>query len=148
MRKLVRLLMPIVIAVVLGPLIAGLAVCLVALVTNIFDPAGAMPAADLFVMFAIYILFAYVEGAPIALLAGILVSLWMIRRPPGLLVAVVAAAAAIGIFRLAAEIAWFGPGAGSTVRNNFLLTLGLAILAAAVCWLLTRRFAIERPAAA
>ena len=141
MKKLARLLMPIVIAVVLGPLIAGLAVCLLSLVTSIFDPVGAMPAADLFAMFAIFILFAYVEGAPVALLAGVLVSLWMIRRPPGLLVAVAAAAAAIGIFRLAAEIAWLSPGAGGAVRNNFLLTLALAILAAAVCWLLTRRFA-------
>jgi MFS family permease len=123
MKTVVRLLMPIVIAVVLGPLIAGLAVCLLAVVTNIFDAAGATPAADLVGMFVIYILFTYVGGAPIALLAGVLVSIWMIWRPPGLLVAVVAAIAAIGIFRLTAETEWLSSGAGATVRNNLWPTL-------------------------
>jgi hypothetical protein len=146
MRKLVRFLMPIVIAVVLGPLIAGLAVCLFGLAVTILDPS-AVSAADLLVMSAIYIAFAYLDGAPIALLAGVLVSLWMIRRPPGLLVVVAAAVAAVGVFWLTATIGWLGLSTGITVRNNLWLTLALAAVAAAVCWLLTRRFAAELPAA-
>jgi hypothetical protein len=141
MKNLVGFLMPIVIAVVLGPLIAGLIFCVVAIVTSIFDAAGATPVADLFVMFGFYIMFAYLAGAPIALLAGLLVSIWMIRRPPGLLVAVAAAIAAVGVFRLTAEIDPMSWGAVSSVRNNLVLTLVLAVAAAAVSWLLTRRFA-------
>jgi hypothetical protein len=140
-KKLARLLLPMVIAVVLGPLVAGLAVCLLAVYTNVSDPATALPLADLFVMFAIYISFAYLEGAPIALLAGLLVSIWMLFRPPGLVVAVVAAALAVALFRLAAEFAWLGPIRGGLALNNFRLLLALAVVAAAVCWLLMRRFA-------
>ena len=141
MQRLVRLLMPIVVAGVLGPLIAGLIFCLLAVFTYLFDPSGGMPITDLFKMFGVYLIFAYFEGGPIALLAGLLVSIWMIWRPPGLAVAILAANAAIALYRLAAEIGMLGPSGGNLVINNFALTLMLAVMAASVCWLLMRRFA-------
>ena len=95
----------------------------------------------LLVMFGIYIIFAYFEGGPIALLAGLLVSIWMIRRPPGFIVAIVAAVAAVGLYRLAADIGWLSPSGGSLVVNNLALTLAVSVVAAGVCWLLMRRFA-------
>jgi hypothetical protein len=141
MKKLGRLLLPIVIAVVLGPLAAGLMFCLLAVFTFVFDQTGGLPLADLLTIFGVYIVFAYIEGGAIALLAGVLVSIWMIWRPPGVVVAIVAATAAIGLFRLAAELGFLSPSGGSLVRNNLTLALVVAVIAAGVCWLLTRRFA-------
>jgi hypothetical protein len=91
MQKLRRLLMPIVVAVFLGPLIAGLTVCVLATANNLLDPADSLPVVDLFKMFGFSIVFAYISGAGIALLAGMLVSIWMMFRPPSL-IAVIAAA--------------------------------------------------------
>jgi len=136
----IRLVMPIVVAVVLGPLIAGLVFCILATVTNLSDQTGGLPPADLFKMFAVYIIFSYFEGGAIALLAGVLVSIWMIWRPPGLIVAVVAALAAVGLYRLAADLGMLSPPADNAVRNNLALTLVVAVIAASACWLLTRRF--------
>ncbi len=140
MKRLARLLMPIVVAGVLGPLVAGLIFCLLALYTYVVDPTGTS-VADLLTMSGIYIAFAYFEGGPIALLAGLLVSIRMIRRPPGLVVAVAAAIIAVGLFRLAAQIGLLSPSGGSLVVNNFALTLAVSVVAACVCWLLMRRFA-------
>ena len=70
MQRPVRLLMPIVVAVVLGPLIAGLAVCVLATVSNLLDLADSLPMLYLFKMFGFFVVFAYIKGAGIALLAG------------------------------------------------------------------------------
>jgi hypothetical protein len=140
MKTFVRLIAPVLIAVVLGPLVAGLVFCALAVVTNVLDPATATPLADLLKMFAIYIAVAYFQGAPIAFLAGLLMSIWMIRRPPGIVPAVVAAIAAVGLFWLAADAEWLRPIGGGMVRNNLALTLAVGAVAAGACWLLTRRF--------
>ena len=136
----IRLLMPIVVAVVLGPLVAGLIFCVLAVSTNLVDQTGGLPIADIFKMFGVYVIFAYLEGGALALLAGLLVSIWMIRHPPGFVVAVVAALASVGLYRLAAEIGILSPSGANLVRNNLALTLVLAVISASVCWLLTRRF--------
>jgi hypothetical protein len=141
MNKVVRFLMPIVIAVVLGPLIAGLAVCLLLVVTNIFDPSAALPMADLFKMFGVYIIFAYLGGSAIALLAGILVSIWMIWRPPSAIVVIAAAVIATAVYMGVGALGSLGMTEWSNARSNFLFTLVLAVIAATVCWLLTRRYA-------
>jgi hypothetical protein len=135
--------MPIVIAVVLGPLIAGLAFFLFGVVSNLVthDYPVDFSDADSLKFLLLFIFFAYFEGGPIALLAGLLVSVWMIRRPPGLVVAVAAALVAIGLFRLAVEVGMFGTNGAPLARHNLVLTLVLGIVAAAGCWLLTRRFA-------
>ncbi|HLL28749.1 MAG TPA: hypothetical protein VKT73_14010 [Xanthobacteraceae bacterium] len=133
--------MPMVIAVGLGPLIAGLIFCLLAVYTNFSDPSTVLPISDLFKMFSIYIVFAYFAGGPIALLAGLIVSIWMIWRSPGLVVAIAAAIIAVCLFRLAAEIEFLSSMDSSMVYNNFVLLLVLSGVAAGVCWLLTRRFA-------
>ncbi len=140
MSRLVHLLMPIVIAVALGPLIAGLAVCLLAVASNIFDHAGSLPIADLFKMSGVYIALAYLGGGVIALLAGILVSVWMLSRPPNLLVVIVAASVATCGYLAVGALGWLGPVEYTNARSNFLFTLVLAVIAAAGCWLLTRRY--------
>jgi hypothetical protein len=143
MPKPVRLLMPIVIAVVLGPLIAGLALLLFGTVSNLVthDYPVDFSNADAFKFLLVYMLFAYYEGGPIALVAGLLVSIWMIRRPPSFVIVVAAAIVAIGLFRLAVEVGMFGTNGAPLARHNLVLTLVLGIVAAAGCWLLTRRFA-------
>jgi hypothetical protein len=140
MKKLFRFLMPIVIAVVLGPLLAGLIVCLFALSLYFFGYDNG-PLAELFSMFWVYIMFAYFEGGPVALVAGLLVSIWMIWRRPGLLVVIVAAIAAIGLCYLADGFGMFNPIGGPLVSNNLGLMLVLSVMGASVCWFLTRRFA-------
>jgi hypothetical protein len=140
MPKPVRLLMPVVIAVVLGPPIAGLAFLLFGIVSNLVTHNYPVDA-DTFKFLPLLILFAYYEGGPIALVAGLLVSIWMIWRPPGLVVVVAAAVVAIGLFRLAVEVGMFGTNGAPLARHNLVLTLVLGVVSAAGCWLLTRRFA-------
>jgi hypothetical protein len=140
MTKPVRFLIPIVIAMVLGPLIAGLAVCLLAVGTNIFDHTGTLPIADLFPMFGFYIVFAYLNGGVIALLAGILVSIWMIWRSPSAIVAIAAAMIATVGYLGVSALGFLGLAEWSNARSNFLFTLVLAVIAADGCWLLTRPF--------
>ena len=140
MNKLVRFLLPIVIAVVLGPLIAGLAVTLLAVANNIFSHAGTLPWAGLFKMSGVYIVFAYYMGGPIALLAGLLVSLWTVRRPPNLIVVIAAAVIATALYMGVGALGVLGPVEFTNARSNFLSTLVLAVIAATGCWLLMRRF--------
>jgi hypothetical protein len=137
----IRLLMPIVIAVVLGPLIAGLAVTLFAVVTSVFDGSGAMSLSGLKELSVFYIIFAYVIGGAIALLAGILVSIWMIWYPPSAIVATAAAVIATAVYMGISALGVLGPIEENNAQNNFLFTLVFAVIAANVCWLLMRRFA-------
>jgi hypothetical protein len=132
-------LMPIVVAVGLGPLVAGLIVSLLAVSTSLFHQTGELPIVDLLGLCGVYIIFAYVEGGIVALLAGLLVSMWMVWRPASLVVAVAAALASVGLLRLAAEIGMLG-ASGDLMRTNLGLMLVLAVTAAGVCWFLTRRF--------
>ena len=139
MTKLIRFLMPIVIAVALGPLIAGLAVSIFAFGTSIFNNTGSLLMADHFKMSGVYIAFAYILGSAIAVLAGVLVSIWMIWRPPNAIVVIAAAVIAtcgyMGVGALG-----LGSAEWTNARSNFLFTLVLAVIAAAGCWFLTRRF--------
>jgi hypothetical protein len=137
-RSVVRFVVPIVVAAALGPLIAGVAVWLFAVVPDLFGPSGSL-VGDGGLLF-VYVLFAYLIGGPIALLAGFLLSLWMIRRAPSALA--VNAAAVIG------TVIWLGVAEGgfpSLVETGglrqVLFILVLAVLAANVCWFLLRRFA-------
>jgi len=135
-KKIVRLLAPIVIAVVLGPLIAGLAVTLFAVVHSVLYDTGGLSLADLKELAVFYIIFAYVIGGAIALLAGILVSIWMIWYPPGAIVANAAAAIATIVYMGIGALGVLEP-----VDSSFLFTLVFAVIAANGCWLLMRRFA-------
>ena len=132
--------MPIVIAIVLGPLIAGLAVCLLAVGTNVLDQTGSLAIVELFPMFGVYIAFAYITGGVIAFLAGALVSIWMIWRQPSAVVAVAAAVIATSGYMAVGAVGLLGPEELTNARSNFLFTLVLAVIAAAGCWALTRRF--------
>ena len=140
MTKLIRFLMPIVIAVALGPLIAGLAVSIFAFGTSIFDNTGSLPMAGIFKMSGFYIVFAYFLGSAIAVLAGILVSIWMFWRPPNAIVVIVAAVIATCGYMAVGALGFLGSEELTNARSNFLFTLVLAVIAAAGCWFLTRRF--------
>jgi hypothetical protein len=140
MTKLVRLVAPIVIAVGLGPLIAALAVCMLAVGVNLYKQTW-LSAADLFGLLKLYTIFAYLMGGVIALLAGILVSVWMIWRPPSAIVVIPAAVIATCTYLAVGAMGFLGPVQFTNARSNFLFTLTLAVIAAVGCWLLTRRFA-------
>ena len=142
-HRIATLLAPIVVAVILGPLLVGLAVWLFAVASDVFDPAGSFSLADYGGLLVFYLIMSYFIGWPIALLAGVLVSLWMVRSPPSALVvngaAVIATAAFMGVAALGA----LGPVEETNGRSNFLFTLVAALLAANVCWLLMRPFALK-----
>jgi hypothetical protein len=140
MKDFFRLVMPIVIAVALGPLIAGLAVSMFAVVINILENAGSLATADLLDLFGFYIVFAYVLGSMIALLAGTLMSIWMVWRPPNAFVAIAAAEIATCLYMGIGALGFLGPTEWTNARSNFLFTFVLAATAAAGCWFLTRRF--------
>lgn len=139
MTRLVRFMIPIVIAVVLGPLIAGLEICLLAIGATL-DQTVSTPIADLFSMFGVYILIAYLSGSVVALAAGILVSMWMLWRPPNAIVVIAAAAIATAGYLGVGALGFLSFADYSNVRSNFLFALVLAVIAAAGCWLLTSRF--------
>jgi hypothetical protein len=140
MREIFRLVMPIVIAVALGPLIAGLVVSIFAVITNILENAGSLAIVDLLDLFGFYIVFAYILGSMIALLAGTLMSVWMIWRPPSAIVAIAAAEIATCVYMGIGALGFLGPTEWTNARSNFLFTFVLATSAAAGCWFLTRRF--------
>jgi hypothetical protein len=128
-----RLVLPIAVAVGLGPLIAGLAFSLLAVVLGGFNDPTSLSDLDTFKMIIFYVMFAYIMGAPIALLAGLLVSIWMLWREPNVMVALVAAAAATSIYMGIGALGVLGPAQYTNARSNFILTLVLAELAAAGC---------------
>lgn len=144
MKRLLRLLVPIVVAGVLGPLVGSLAVWLYAAGLDAVHPTSGATMSDLFGLFALYLVFAYVLGWPIAVLAGLLMLIWMIFRAPGLVGAVVAAVAAVGLLWLAAAANLLG-SVPNLAYGMLALTLGVSVVAATVCWLLTRPLAADRP---
>jgi len=139
-----RLLAPIVVALVLGPLVAALAVWLFAIALDLFGPAASLSLADAGGLLVFYVIMAYFIGWPIALLAGVLVSLWMIRRSPSALAVNAAAVIATGVFMAVAATGVLGPVEETNGRSNFWFTLVLAVVAANICWLLMQRFAVKR----
>jgi len=140
MRTAVRFIMPIVIAVMLGPLVAGLALGLLAICTDILDHTFSLSIADLFSMFGVYIVIAYLTGGVVALVAGILVSIWTLWRPPTMMVVIAAAVIATAGYLGAGALGFVSFVDYSDARSSLLFTFTLAVIAAAGCWLLTGRF--------
>ncbi len=134
MSKLVRFLMPIIIAVALGPLIAGIAATVLALIINLVDRTSAPPIADAVSMSTVYIV-AYLTGAALALLAELLV-LW---RAPCFAVVVAAAVIATTAYMGACALSLFG-APDTNAQSSFVFTLIFAVTAAADCRLLTTRY--------
>ena len=139
MKGLLRFLLPIVIAVVLGPFFGGLAVCLYAASQFVLDPG---PVAELLGLSLLYMMFAYALGWPIAVLAGLLMSIWMIFRAPGIDSALAATGAAVGLLWLAAAVDLMGP-IPNLAYGMLALTLAVSLFAAIACWLVTRPFALR-----
>jgi len=136
MNQLLRFAAPVVIAVVLGPLIPGLALAAFVTVANLFDQSGSL--GDAATMGIFYLIFAYVIGGPIALLGGLLVSVWMIWRPPSAIVVIAAAVVATALWLGVGALGALGPVLYTNAHANFLFILSFAIVAAIGCWLLTR----------
>jgi len=141
-HRIVQLLAPIVIAVVLRPLVAGIAIGLFAAALEMVSTAS-LSLADHADLLLFYSIMAYFIGWPVALLAGFLVSLWMIWRPPSALIVNAVAVIATVVFMGAAATGVFGPVEETNGRSNFLFTLVAAIVAANLCWLLMRHFALK-----
>jgi hypothetical protein len=142
-HRVAALLAPVVIAVVLGPLLAGLTIGLVAFALDLLAPGASLSLADHADLLLFYSIMAYFIGWPVALLAGLFVSLWMIQRPPSGLVVNAAAVIATVVFMGVAATGVLGPVEQTNGRSNFLFTLVAAVVAANVCWLLMRRFALK-----
>jgi len=139
-RPVLRVLGPIVVATVLGPLAVSLSLWLAGVVSDLFDRASPLSLGDEGGILFFDVVMTYYIGWPVALLAGILVSLWMIRRPPSALVVNAAALIATVIFMGVAATGVLGPVEENHGRSNFWFTLVAAIFAANVCWFLMRRF--------
>jgi len=139
----IRFLAPIVVALVLGPLTIGIALWLAHVASDLFNGTSST-LADEGGFFAFLVIMAYVIGWPIALLAGVLVSLSMIWRPPSLLAVNGAAVLATVVFLGIAATGVLGPVEENNGRSNLGFTLAAAVFAANVCWFAMRRF--RRPA--
>jgi hypothetical protein len=139
--RYVRPILPIVVAVGLGPLVAGLIFCILAVAGSILDGSTSVAISDLEGLFFLYIVFSYLAGGPIALIAGVLMSLWMIRYPPGLLAAIGSALLSVTIFLLASTTSLLSAADSNLVRNNLGLTVVMSVLSASICWILLHRFA-------
>ena len=147
-RGIVRFVVPIMIAVVLGPLIAGVPISLFDVASDIpylFGPAPSLTFADEGRNLVAMVYLSYLIGGPIALLAGFLLSLWMVWRTPSALAVNAAAVTAIIIFVTVAE-GFLGLVDEIKDRFYLLLLMGFAVFAANVCWFLLRRFARPAPA--
>ena len=141
-----RALLAVLAAVAVGPLVAAIALWLLLLVTTVADPSGFLPSLKDAVVHApklilTLVIAAYRAGAVIALIAGVLVALWMLWRPLNVIVVLAASvAAALAGLALVEPAVFFGAGP----REDLWITPPLAAVAGAGCWLLLRRFA--RPA--
>jgi hypothetical protein len=142
-HRVATLLAPVVVAVVLGPLVVSIGLWLVNTAPGLVDPESSLSFAEYRGALILMVIMTYVIGWPIALLAGILVSLWMIRRPPSALTVNAAAVIATAVFMGVSALGVFGPVEQFNGRNNLLFTLIAALVAANVCWLLLRRFALK-----
>jgi hypothetical protein len=137
-QAVVRFLAPIVVAVVVGPLAISVSLWLANIASDLFNHESSTLADDGgFLVFLV--IMTYFIGWPIALLAGLLVSLWMIRRPPNLLAVNAAAVIATVFFMGIAATGVLGPVEETNGRANLLFTLVAAVFAANVCWFLMLR---------
>ncbi len=135
MSKVIRFSLPIVIACAFGPLIAGLAVSLFAVANSLFPLSEMMSLEDIGSTLVLFIIMAYVIGEPVALLSGLLLSLWMLFRPPTLTVVIGVTVIATSLFFAIGALGLLGPVELTNAQNNFVFTLVLAVIAATGCWL-------------
>lgn len=135
----IRVMMPIIIAVGLGPALAGLVVLTPSLAGLLENPSS-QALSDLVGFFVFTMVFSYVIGSPIAAIAGALVSIWMVWRRPTLLVTMAAAVIATSGFMSIAALGALGPVQETNGRSNFLFTLVLAVIASIGCWFVARPF--------
>jgi hypothetical protein len=134
-RPAIRFLAPIAVATLLGPLTVSVALWFASAASDLLNGTWSS-FADAGGLFVFLIIMTYFISWPIALLAGLLMSLWMIRRPPSMLVVNAAAVIATTIFMAVAASGVLGPVEENNGRSNFWFTLVAAVFAANVCWFL------------
>jgi hypothetical protein len=135
--KLVRFVLTVVIATVLGPLIGGItfflvrfAIDIVQLEFNFADIPG--------LIFGL-VVGAYLVGWVVAFLAGTLVAVAALWRQPTFDVIIAAVVVTnVGYFMVTKALISYSPGEPFAF-DEFSLTLAFSIFAATVCWLLFRR---------
>ena len=124
--KLIRFVLTVVIATVLGPLIGGVAPFLVTAMQLAQSGAGAAEIARSFIPIVI---FAYVVGWVIAFVAGTIVAVAALWRQPTFVVIIAATVVAnVGCFM-----------AGQQTYDWLFINLPVSAFAATICWLLFRR---------
>jgi hypothetical protein len=144
-HSVARFLAPIVVAVILGPLAVSIALWIANVASDLFTHTSSSLADDGGLLVFLVIM-AYFIAWPIALFAGLLVSLWMIRRPPSALAVTAAAVIATLIFMGIAATGVLGPVEETHGRSNLGFMLVAAIFAANVCWFSMRLLLRAAPA--
>src|SRR5689334_13209574 len=128
--KIVRFVLIVAVATVLGPLVGGLGLLAASIATDI--ARGEFVVGDLAAMFRLFLLGAYVVGGVIALVAGILLASLSLWRSPTLPMILAAAAAANLICFLMMQV---GVSYGSA---GFAANLAASLFAGTVCWFIFR----------
>jgi hypothetical protein len=126
-----------------GPPVGGVVLWILTTTAEILR--GRIPLSDIIPMFLTVIVFSYPAGAPFALLAGIIdavAAIWL--RYTSILVPVIAgciATAASGAVTYWTMWNAYGSFVWREVVSALTVTLLVSLVAALVCWRLTRRFA-------
>jgi hypothetical protein len=135
--KLVRFVLTVAIATVLGPLIGGVTFFLLRVAMEIAQ--SEFDAADIRGLFVLMVVGAYVVGGVIAFVAGTIVAVAALWRQPTFAVIIAATVVAnVGYF-LVTEPQVFLSAGYPIPFGAFTVTLAFSAFAATVCWLLFRR---------
>jgi len=126
LKKLIRFVLTIVIATVLGPLIGGLPFFLVSAIPIALS---SFSAAEIGESFILILIFAYVFGGAIAFVAGTIVAVAALWRQPTFVVIIAATVVANVGFSVASQ----------QVYDWLFINLAVSAFAATICWLLFRR---------
>jgi hypothetical protein len=133
-----RYALPVVIAVVLAPLVAAVPLFLLIFGDEIVRPTG-KSWSDLLGLLVVSVGITYYIGGLIGLIGGLLVSVSMLWRPPNLMTVNVAAIVACGAYFLLGALGLLDRAHLVDVRGDSVFMLGLAVIAATVCWFASRR---------
>ena len=147
-RKVIGVMRIIVVATILGPLIAGVSIFMVgAIVVLVQGGLGAAGlggiVASLPELLVEMVGAAYIGGGIIAFVAGAIVGMWTLMRQPTIVVVVGAVVAANLLFYILYEPGAFMSDGGASIASIFMSTV-ISIYAAVVCWFAGRRFVIDQ----
>ena len=147
--RLIRFLRLVVLATVLGPLVAGVSVFLVGAIFALLQGGMARVGfgatiSRLAGLLVEIVRAVYLPGGVIAMISSVLVASWSLRRLPNFLVVAGAVVLANLIFFAIYEPDVLFPADSLTPQRGFWVSIALSLYAAAVCWLPARRFLRRR----